>query len=207
MQSVAVIDFRLCNIDSIVRALIECGATAFAAREPGEIAAADRIVLPGVGSFGAAMTNLKGAGLDRAIVAQVREHDKPFLGICLGMQLMARSGTEGGACDGLDLVDGEVVRLEPQTSRERVPHVGWNTVRAAPGAPLFANIETDKDFYFVHSYHLRCADPGAVIATTPYCGGFASAVRGRGSRSFGVQFHPEKSQKPGFQLLRNFLAL
>ncbi len=207
MQSVAVVDFRLCNIDSIVRALVECGAKAFATRDPSDLARSDRIVLPGVGAFPAAMANLRASHLDSAIAREVADVGKPFLGICLGMQLMARRSAEGGDSEGLGLVEGDVVRLVAKEKGERVPHMGWNTVHATPGAPLFANIEIDKDFYFVHSYHLRCADPGAVISTTPYCGGFASAVRGPGPRAFGVQFHPEKSQKPGFQLLRNFLAL
>ena len=207
MQSVAVVDFQLCNIDSIVRALIECNGKAFATRDPFEMARSDRIVLPGVGAFPAAMANLRAAGLDRAIVREVVEVGKPFLGICLGMQLMARRSAEGGDCEGLGLVDGEVVRLVPRSAGERVPHVGWNAVQPTTDVPLFAGIAPGKDFYFVHSYHMRCADAAAVVASTPYCGGFASAVRGPGSRAFGVQFHPEKSQKPGFQLLRNFLAL
>jgi glutamine amidotransferase len=207
MQSVAVVDFRLCNIDSIVRALVECGAKAFATRDPSDLARSDRIVLPGVGAFPAAMANLRAAHLDSAIAREVADVGKPFLGICLGMQLMARHSAEGGDSEGLGLVEGDVVRLVAKEKGERVPHMGWNTVHAEADTPLFAGIAPDKDFYFVHSYHMRCADAAAVTATTPYCGGFASAVRGPGPRAFGVQFHPEKSQKPGFQLLRNFLAL
>ena len=207
MQSVAVVDFGLCNIDSIVRALVECGAKAFATRDAADLAGADRIVLPGVGAFPAAMANLRAAGLDRAIADEVAGAGKPFLGICLGMQLMARRSAEGGGGEGLGLVEAEVVRLVAKEKGERVPHMGWNTVHAEADSPLFAGVAPDKDFYFVHSYHMRCADTAAVAATTPYCGGFASAVRGPGPRAFGVQFHPEKSQKPGFHVLRNFLAL
>lgn len=207
MQTVAVVDFGLCNIDSIVRALIECGAKAFATRDPADLARSDRIVLPGVGTFSAAMANLRSARLDSAIAREVADNGKPFLGICLGMQLMARRGAEAGDSEGLGLVEGDVVKLVARQKGERVPHIGWNTVHAEADAPLFAGIEPDKDFYFVHSYHTRCADKAAVVATTPYCGGFASVLRGPGPRAFGIQFHPEKSQKPGFQLLRNFIGL
>ena len=204
---VAVVDHGLCNVDSIARALEECGARVEKTRDPRVVARADRIVLPGVGAFGAAMRNLAAWGLDLAIRESVARGTVPFLGICLGMQLMAKTGTEGGAVPGVDLVDADVVHLVAQGADERVPHIGWNTVTARTDHPLFNGLAPGSDFYFVHSYHLRCRDAACAIATTPYCGGFTAAVALADRPIFGVQFHPEKSQRNGFRLIRNFLAI
>ena len=131
----------------------------------------------------------------------------PLLGICLGMQLMANTGTEGGAMSGLGLADADVVRLIPQETDERVPHIGWNAVTLHADHPLFDGLGRGSDFYFVHSYQLRCRDQSLEIATTPYCGGFTATVALADRPVFGVQFHPEKSQRNGFRLIRNFLAI
>lgn len=203
----AVVDHGLCNVDSIARALEECGARVEKTRDPRVVARADRIVLPGVGAFGAAMRNLAAWGLDLAIRESVARGTVPFLGICLGMQLMAKTGTEGGDASGIDLVDADAVRLTPQAADERVPHIGWNTVTPRADHPLFKGLTTGSDFYFVHSYHLRCRNAATEIATTPYCGGFTAAVGLADRPIFGVQFHPEKSQRNGFRLIRNFLAI
>ena len=203
MSFVAIVDYGMCNLDSMRRALEECGANARVTADPGDLDEAERIVLPGVGAFADAMRNLRERGLDRALRQQA-EKRVPLLGVCLGMQLLASRGDEGGGAGGLGLVPGEVVKLEPTADSPRIPHVGWNEVRAAGEHPLFHGLAPDSDFYFVHSYHVRCASPGDVLATTPYCGGFASAI-GRGP-VMGTQFHPEKSQRAGFALLRNFLA-
>lgn len=202
--TVTIIDSGLCNLDSIWRAVEECGSVPRVAHDPRALHDADRIVLPGVGSFAAAMGNLRAAGFDRALREELDRRPVPFLGICLGMQLMAERSEEGEACEGLCLVPGEVVRLVPQGPEERVPHMGWNEVHARPGAALFHSLRPGTDFYFVHSYHLRC-DDGLVAATTPFCGEFVSAVEH--GHVFGVQFHPEKSQKPGFEVLRRFLSV
>lgn len=200
---VAVVDYGMCNLDSVRRALEEAGGRPFVTGDPGELDAADRIVLPGVGAFADAVRNLRDRGLDDALRKQVLDDGVPFLGVCLGMQLLATAGHEGGRTDGLGWVAGEVVRLEPTGAGERVPHVGWNEVHTSGASPLFEGIPDRTDFYFVHSFHLRCDDGGDVLATTPYCGSFTSAVA-RG-HVFGVQFHPEKSQRHGIRLLRNFL--
>ena len=150
------------------------------------------------------MRNLEERGLADAIVHEAQA-GAPLLGICLGMQLLASRGTEAGGADGLGLVPGVVERLQPTVAERRIPHVGWNEVNPAPDQPLFAGLEAGTDFYFVHSFHLRCDSDASVAATTPYVGGFTSAVR-RGA-VHGVQFHPEKSQAAGFALLRNFLRL
>lgn len=201
MTPVTVLDTGLSNLDSIVRALEVCGGVAATARAAPDLARAGRVVLPGVGAFPDGMRALTERGLDTAL----REHaaaGRPLLGVCLGMQLLASSSTEGGTVTpGLGLVPGEVVRLEPD-AHERIPHIGWNEVDHRAESPLLEGIDDGADFYFVHSYHLRAVG-SAVVATTPYAGGFASVV-GAGCVA-GVQFHPEKSQRRGMQLLRNFL--
>lgn len=206
-----VVDYGLCNIDSMIRALEECGATQVErTREPRQVDRADRIVLPGVGNFAAAMRNLKDWGLLDSIKARSASREVPFLGACLGMQLMASSSEEGstaGPVEGLGLVEGEVVKLQPQSSDERVPHIGWNEVARSGRSGLFDGIPESGDFYFVHSYHMKLRTPSAEAGRTPICGGFTSAIALTDKPVFGTQFHPEKSQKNGFQLLRNFLAV
>lgn len=204
-----VVDYGLCNTDSMIRALEECGAARVErTRDPNLVADADRIVLPGVGTFARAMRNL----VEWKLLDVIRDKSArgvPFLGSCLGMQLMARRGIEGGseAIEGIGLVEGEVAPLVPLGADERLPHIGWNEVTARPGSTLFNGVPESADFYFVHSYHLRLADPADEAGRTPYCGGFTSAIAVSGKPIYGAQFHPEKSQKSGFQVIRNFLAV
>jgi len=205
LQRVAIVDYGMCNLDSVRRAFEEVGARPFVTDDPADLDAADRIVLPGVGAFPDAMANLRARGLDEALTKQVLQQGAPFLGVCLGMQLMASLGEEVEATAGLDWVAARVVRFVATATDPRVPHVGWNEVTATSESPLFAGIPAGVDFYFVHSFHVSCADAGNVLATTPYCGGFASAVQR--SQAYGVQFHPEKSQRWGLHLLANFLAV
>jgi imidazole glycerol-phosphate synthase subunit HisH len=205
-----VIDYGLCNVDSMMRALEECGATNVEhTRDPRVVDRADRIVLPGVGSFAAAMRNLAEWKLLDAIGEASDGGEVPFLGACLGMQLMATTGTEGatdGKIKGLGLVEGEVICLAAQNANERIPHIGWNEAHAKQNSVLFANVPADGDFYFVHSYHLRLASMKDEAARTSYCGGFTSAIEADGRPIFGTQFHPEKSQRNGFRVLKNFLS-
>ena len=201
---VAVVDSGLCNLDSVRRAIEVCGGEAVLVDNGGDLRFIDRIVFPGVGAFTEAMRNLRDRGLDDAMTEQVLDRGIPFLGICLGMQLLATDGHEGGHTKGLGWIDGEVTRLVPDRDNVRIPHMGWNEVHH-DGLMLFDGIPGGTDFYFVHSYHLVCDRPEQVAATTPYCGGFTSVVQR--DLIFGVQFHPEKSQKHGLQLLRNFLAI
>lgn len=203
-----VVDYGLCNLDSMARALEECGAaTVEKTRDPRVVARADRLVLPGVGTFSVAMRNLRDWHLLDAIY-EASANNVPFLGACLGMQLMASTGTEGGErTEGLGLVKAEVVRLVSQSAEERVPHIGWNDVQPAAGATLFNDGNEPDDFYFVHSYHMRLEDAAAEAGRTPYCGGFTSTIEIPGRPIFGTQFHPEKSQKAGFRLLKRFLAV
>ncbi len=204
-QRVAIVDYGMCNLDSVRRAFEEVGASAYVTAEPADLDRADRIVLPGVGAFPDAMRNLRSRGLDEALAKQVLDQGAPFLGICLGMQLIAAIGNEVTDTAGLGWVDASVVRFVPTEADPRVPHVGWNEVHRVTDSPLFHEIPPGADFYFVHSFHVACADPADVLATTPYCGGFTSVVQ-RG-HVFGVQFHPEKSQRWGLRLLRNFLTI
>lgn len=197
------VDYGMCNLDSMRRALEECGASPHVTDDPRELEHAERIVLPGVGAFADAMRNLRERRLDEALKAQAAQR-VPVLGVCLGMQLLASTGSEGGATAGLGLIPGEVVKLVPTSDSPRIPHVGWNEVTPHREHPLFSGLGAGKDFYFVHSYQFRCAQPGDALAGTPYCGGFTSVVAR--DHVMGVQFHPEKSQKSGFALLRNFLG-
>lgn len=205
MTSVVVIDYGLCNLDSIARALEDCGADVMVTDEPGPLDQADRIVLPGVGSFAQAMANLRAAGFDEALPEAVRRRGLPLLGICLGMQLLGESGSEGGDTPGLGLLSGRTRRLQPPANgtRVRIPHIGWNDVTPRGDVPLFDGVEPGTDFYFVHGYRMECPDD-EVLATVDYCGTTVAAA-GR-DNVMAVQFHPEKSQAAGMRLLKNFLA-
>ncbi len=200
-----IIDYGMGNLGSVNRALEECDANPFISDDPRALHDADHIVMPGVGSFSDGMKHLAERGWTVPLRKVVLEDGIPFLGICLGMQLLAALGHEGGSREGLGFIPGEVKRLVPDSPSTRVPHVGWNEVRQARPSPLLHDIPDRADFYFVHSYYFAVAEETSVITTTPYCGSFISAV---GQRNvYGVQFHPEKSSRPGFQLIRNFLSL
>jgi len=206
VKKVAIIEYGMGNLHSVARAVEECGGTPIISDRRADVEDAASVILPGVGSFAAGMRNIRERGLDELLVRHVLERGIPFLGVCLGMQLMAARGEEGGDTAGLGWIDGEVRRLRPDAPGVRLPHVGWNNVLydGLP-CPLLKGIPSGKDFYFVHSFALTCRRQEDFLARTPYCGGFASVI-GRG-RAFGVQFHPEKSQRAGFQLLKNFLDL
>jgi glutamine amidotransferase len=204
-MSVAIINYGMGNLGSVRRAFAEIGAEAFVAEAPNELAAADRIVLPGVGSFGEGMARLNDGGWTDEIRHQALRARKPFLGICLGMQLLAQRGREGGDILGLDLIQGSVERLDALGCRLRVPHVGWNSVSLSGAAPLFEKIPSGTDFYFVHSYAFKVATQTHVTARVEYG---ASLVAGVAALNIvGVQFHPEKSSKAGFALLRSFMTM
>jgi glutamine amidotransferase len=180
------------------------GASVCVSGDPADLGRADQIVQPGVRAIPTAMRQHADRGLDAAITEEVAA-GCPLLGICLGMQLLGTASTEAGGAAGLGLVPASVVRLEPTLTDRRIPHVGWNEVDAVGESPLLSGIQPGTDFYFVHSYHMVCEDPGHTAATTPYTGRFTSVVTS--GHVHGVQFHPEKSQTAGFALLRNFLAL
>jgi glutamine amidotransferase len=204
MRRVGIIDYGLCNLDSVCRAVQVNGAQAAVVDTPEALAEQDMLILPGVGSFGTAIANLDRAQLVPALRERIAA-GTPLLGICLGMQLLASSSEEGGRFAGLGLIPGEVVMLKKAAPDERIPHVGWNVVNYERDDPVFADVSSGTDFYFVHSFHMRCADQADVLARTPFCGGFASVVRR--DNVWGTQFHPEKSLPAGHRVLRNFLAM
>ncbi len=204
-MSLLIIDYGMGNLASVKRSFEKCGADVVITDDAKDLRFATHIVLPGVGAFADGMANLQKVNWGSEIKAAVLERRVPILGICLGMHLLASSGHEGGEVKGLGLIPGEVRRLEPDVPSVRIPHVGWNEIHITRHSPLFIDIADGTDFYFVHSYHFIAKKSEDVITFTPYCGGFTSAVMAE--NIFGVQFHPEKSSTPGFQLLRNFLSM
>lgn len=191
------------NLRSVLNALDVLGADARLVRTPAEAREAEKLILPGVGAFGAGMENLDRLGLAEALLDLV-ESGTPLLGVCLGMQLLARTGSEHGDHRGLDLIPGRVDRLEVDSGL-RVPHVGWNSIETRAESRLFAGVSDEPTFYFVHSYELRPVDAAVITATTNYGGAVTACVELR--HVFGVQFHPEKSQGDGLTLLNNFASI
>jgi imidazole glycerol-phosphate synthase subunit HisH len=196
---IAIIDYGAGNIHSIEKALEHVGASVRVTDDPTVVAAAQAVVLPGVGSGGAAMARMRERGLDDAI-RQATQQGKPFLGICLGMQLLADHHAEGEV-DGLGLFRGEVRRIP---HGPKIPHMGWNSVTPLhPGLPIFDNIAANAYFYFAHSYYVEPQDSRGVAAITDYGSPFCSVIVTE--RVWGTQFHPEKSGSAGLQMLKNFL--
>lgn len=198
-----VVDYGMGNLGSVRRALEECGGDVVVSDNPAALKGVERIVLPGVGAFADGVRNMESRGWPSGICDAVSSPKVALLGICLGMQLLADKGHEGGESKGLGLIPGEVERMSP-VEGERIPHIGWNELSLQIMSPLVQGIEDGTDFYFVHSYRFKAADNLHVVASTPYAGGFASAIQ-RGN-VFGTQFHPEKSSRAGFRLLKNFLS-
>jgi imidazole glycerol phosphate synthase glutamine amidotransferase subunit len=201
-MQIGIIDYGMGNLLSVKNALQAVGAEVRLATRGEDLSDVHGIVLPGVGSFGSGMQGLRERGFVDALEREVRERRKPMLGICLGMQLLADRGNEGGEHRGLCWIDGTVARLDVGSGL-RVPHIGWNDVQGR-GA-LFAGIPDRASFYFVHSFHLVPASQGAVYGTTEYGVEFVSAIEHE--NIYGVQFHPEKSHKHGLALLKNFVSL
>jgi glutamine amidotransferase len=198
---VTIVDYGSGNLRSVQKAFEHLGAAATITDDPQVVAAAERLVLPGVGAFGDAMRELRRRDLVAPIVAHVRA-DRPFFGICMGLQLLFDTGWEGGRHEGLGLLAGDVGRFDLPAGY-KVPHMGWNTVTWRPGARP-TGCADGEHFYFVHSYHARPADESVVAAVADYGGPLCAAVA-RG-RLFATQFHPEKSQAAGLRLLQSFLA-
>ncbi len=200
---IAIVDYGMGNLRSVQKALEKLGFLALITSDPHTIAQADKLILPGVGAFRDAMNRLRQAGL----VEPIREHiaaDKPFLGICLGLQLLFEKSYEDGEHSGLGILRGEVVRFA-EVPGLKVPHMGWNQVVHTGECPLFAEVPSGSYVYFVHSYYAVPAEAEVVAARTEYGGWFTSAVwRGR---LVATQFHPEKSQQVGLRMLANFASL
>lgn len=201
-KQIVIIDYGMGNIKSVINALSFLGYIPILSHEHTLLNKADGYILPGVGAFGVAMQNLKKHDLITLLEKNILIYKKPILGICLGMQLLAKSSTEEGFCDGLGFIDAVVEEI-PNNSNLRVPHVGWNSLTIHKQNPLFINIEQNTNFYFDHSFHMICQNRDIVSSTTSYGIDIVASVQKE--NIFATQFHPEKSQSNGLKLLRNFL--
>ena len=209
-MTVAIVDYGSGNLRSAAKAFERAAREAevddrvLVTARPREVAEADRIVLPGVGAFADCRAGLYGVpDMVDTLQREVIEHGKPFLGICVGMQLMATRGVEYGVHAGLDWIAGDVVRIEPGTEHLKIPHMGWNELLDLKPHALLEGIAPHDHAYFVHSFQLKTTKPDTLLATTEY-GGMVTAVVGRDNLA-GTQFHPEKSQATGLRLIANFL--
>ena len=197
----AVVDSGVANVKSVTCALRRIGEDAILTADADKIAAAERVILPGVGAFSAAMDSIRRYELENVLL-QVAEAGKPILGICLGLQMFFSESEEHGTHRGLGVLPGRVRRF---ATGLKVPHMGWNEVSQQNASPLYEGIADRSFFYFAHSYYVEPEDTGTVVGLTDYGGEFASAV-GKGN-VFGVQFHPEKSGPRGLKMLANFCRL
>ena len=203
---IAVVDYGAGNLRSVAKALARSGLAPSVTGDPGELRRADGVVLPGVGAFAAAMASLTERKLADAVADSIRS-GRPYLGLCLGLQLLFDEGVEHGVTPGLALLPGRVTRFperDARGARLRVPHIGWNEVRFRGDHPMLAKLAPRELFYFVHSYRAEPASPDVVVGSVDYGGEFAAAVA-KGN-VFAVQFHPEKSQAAGKRLLDGYAA-
>ena len=204
---ITLIDYGMGNIGSVVNLCRYLGIPAEVTSDPATVARATKLILPGVGAFDAGMINLEKSGLKLALHQRVIDQNTPILGICLGMQLLARRSEEG-VLPGLGWIAADVVRFRfppDQKPPLQIPHMGWSHLATKPGSRLCADLPAEPRFYFVHSYHLVCDHPSDVAATTEHGGTITAAIEC--GHLFGTQFHPEKSHRYGMQLIRNFSCL
>lgn len=209
MQTVALIDYGSGNLRSAQKALREAArrrdiaADIVLTADPDLVAKADRVFLPGVGAFASCRAGLDATGVYEAMNEAVHGRGQPFMGICVGHQLLATEGLEFGVTPGLDWIGGQVKKLEPIDPTLTIPHMGWNAISLVREHPLFAGVPDGAHMYYANSFALTAADPADVVAVTDHGGPFTAAVA-KGNVA-GVQFHPEKSQASGLALLANFL--
>jgi glutamine amidotransferase len=203
MAGIVIVDYGMANLRSVQKGFERVGATAEITSDPAAVARADKVVLPGVGAFRDAIARLRESRLDEPIVRHV-ESGRPFLGICLGLQLLFTRSHEDGLYEGLNILAGDVVRF-PKVSGLKVPHMGWNQLQFRGDCPLFRGLPAESAVYFVHSYYPVPVEPRLTSATADYPGPFTAAVW-RGNL-FATQFHPEKSQAVGLTMLKNFAAI
>lgn len=201
---IAIIDYDAGNLRSVEKALLSIGEDAIVTRDRDEILSADKVILPGVGAFGDAMRKLKEYGLVDTIHEAV-DSGKPFLGICLGLQLLFRRSDESDGVEGLSILPGEILRI-PEAPGIKIPHIGWNSLEVSEGARLFKGLGENPYVYFVHSYYLKADDDSIVAATAEY-GGTLIHASVQKDNVYACQFHPEKSGSVGMQILKNFAAL
>ena len=200
---IAIIDYDAGNLRSVEKALASLGEETVITRNFKEILNADKVILPGVGSFGDAMAQLKKYELDK-VVHEVAEKKTPFLGICLGLQLLFESSEETPGVEGLHLLDGHILRI-PEEEGLKIPHIGWNSLEFPNKGRLFEGLAEQSYVYFVHSYYLKAAEESIVTATTEYGTHIHASVEKE--NIFACQFHPEKSSTVGLQILKNFAKL
>ena len=203
MRPIAIVDYGVGNLRSAQKAIEQAGHPAEITSDPERIATAPGVVLPGQGAFGTCMTNLAAAGLVEPVRAAAVS-GRPFLGICIGMQLLFETSEESPGVRGLGIFPGRIVRF-PRHPERKVPHMGWNTLQVVRRPPVLANVDEGAWVYFVHSYHAVPDDPAIVATTTPYGLEFVSSVAR--DNVFAAVFHPEKSQKVGLAMYANFAAL
>ncbi|OLR62354.1 imidazole glycerol phosphate synthase, glutamine amidotransferase subunit [Anaerostipes sp. 992a] len=199
---IAIIDYDAGNIKSVEKAVQYLGEEAVITRDKDVILQSDKVILPGVGAFGDAMEKINAYGLKNTIY-DVVEKKTPFLGICLGLQLLFKSSEESPGATGLGILDGEILRIPAQEGL-KIPHMGWNSLKVKKGAKLFQGLEEEPYVYFVHSYYLKAAED-IVAATTEYSTLIHASVEKE--NIFACQFHPEKSSAVGLQILKNFIEL
>ena len=200
---IAIIDYDAGNIKSVEKALQKLGADVVITNDAQEILRADKVILPGVGAFGDAMANLKKSGLDK-VIYEVVEKGTPFLGICLGLQLLFERSDETPGVAGLGILKGEILRI-PDKEDLKIPHMGWNSLHLQNQGRLFQGLPEQSYVYFVHSYYLKAEDEQIVKATTDYSVNIHASVEK--DNVFACQFHPEKSSDVGLQILKNFVEL
>jgi glutamine amidotransferase len=205
LKMIGIVDYRMGNLRSVEKALQILGAEVRIVRDPAGVLGVDKLILPGVGAFADAMTHLRQQKLVDAIDDFIAS-GRLFLGICLGLQLLFDIGEEDGEHEGLGVIGGRVVRFEPSDRSMKVPHMGWNALQFTQADnPLFAGLQPPSHVYFVHSYYARPLDTSVVAATADYAEPFCAAVRQ--ANVFATQFHPEKSQRVGQTILRNFAEM
>lgn len=200
---VAIIDYDAGNIKSVEKALLHLGEEVMITRDREQILNSDKVILPGVGAFGDAMEKLRSYGLDK-VIYEVVERKIPFLGICLGLQLLFEKSDETPGVKGLGVLPGEILRI-PDKEGIKIPHMGWNSVKIKENARIFKDIPQDSYVYFVHSYYLKAGREEDVAATTEYSTLIHAAVEH--DNVFACQFHPEKSSEIGLKILKNFVEL
>lgn len=200
---IAIIDYDAGNIKSVEKAIAFLGEESIVTRDSEQILRADKVILPGVGAFGDAMKKLREYNLVDTIHKAV-DKGRPFLGICLGLQLMFESSEESEGVEGLGLLKGRIVKF-PENKGYKIPQIGWNSLEIKPESGLFAGVPNQSYVYFVHSYYLEAEDVNVVAATSEYAAHVHAAVEK--DNIFGCQFHPEKSSETGLKILSNFIAL
>jgi glutamine amidotransferase len=200
---IAIIDYDAGNLRSVEKALTYLGQSAIITRNKDEILSADKVILPGVGSFGDAMEKIRHYGLEE-IIKEAINMKKPFLGICLGLQLLFERSDETDGVAGLGILEGEILRI-PDCEGLKIPHIGWNSIEIKPNAKLFKDINNQEYVYFVHSYYLKAKNENEVAATTNYSTLIHASIEKE--NIFACQFHPEKSGDVGLKILKNFAEL